>query len=170
MGYLIQLHLLLVTQGSTPCWHCLEINHYILLHTSIVVWLWVFIVLINLIPYLFNNLSLAWIRLLIEGGSYLRVAFINFGLILDGVIHENYTTEDWLMKTAFWVIEICHQRSSHAAVESIQGCLLPCLGPELAITFQLQSWPHHLIEFTQGSYYSNKYRNHTYIKLGHTFH
>ena len=30
------------------------------------------------------NFSLAWVRLLIESGSYSRVAFINFRLILDG--------------------------------------------------------------------------------------
>ena len=39
------------------------------------------------------NFSLAWVRLLIEGGSYSRAAFINFGPILDSVIHKNCSTE-----------------------------------------------------------------------------
>ena len=34
------------------------------------------------------NFGLAWVRLLIEGGSYSRAAFINFGQILDAVIHK----------------------------------------------------------------------------------
>ena len=38
------------------------------------------------------NFSLAWVRL-IEGSSYSRVAFINFGPILDAVIHKNCSTE-----------------------------------------------------------------------------
>ena len=39
------------------------------------------------------NFSLAWVQLLTEGGSYSRAAFINFGPILDGVIHKNCSTE-----------------------------------------------------------------------------
>ena len=39
------------------------------------------------------NFSLAWVRLLIKGSSYSRAAFINFGPILDGVIHTNCSTE-----------------------------------------------------------------------------
>ena len=39
------------------------------------------------------NFSFALVQLLIEGGCYLRVAFINFGSILDGVIHKNRSTE-----------------------------------------------------------------------------
>ena len=44
------------------------------------------------ILYLF---SLALVQLLIEGGSYSRVAFINIGLIsiLGGVIQKNCSTE-----------------------------------------------------------------------------
>ena len=44
------------------------------------------------ILYLF---SLALVQLLIEGGSYSKVAFINIGLIsiLDGVIQKNCSTE-----------------------------------------------------------------------------
>ena len=44
------------------------------------------------ILYLF---SLALVQLLIEGGSYSRVAFINIRLIsiLDGVIQKNCSTE-----------------------------------------------------------------------------
>ena len=53
------------------------------------------------------NFSFAWVQLLIEGSSYSRVAFIiNFGPILDGVIHKNCSTEDWFTKTALPVIEI----------------------------------------------------------------
>ena len=39
------------------------------------------------------NFSLAWVRLLIEGSSYSRAAFINFGPTLNGVIHKNCSTE-----------------------------------------------------------------------------
>ena len=39
------------------------------------------------------NFSFAWMWLLIKGGSYLRAAFINFGPILDGVIHKYCSTE-----------------------------------------------------------------------------
>ena len=35
------------------------------------------------------NFSLVWMQLLIEGGPYSGVAFINFRLILDSVIHNN---------------------------------------------------------------------------------
>ena len=48
------------------------------------------------IPYLFEivavaiiNFSLAGVRLLIEGGSYSWMAFINFGAIPLGAIHKN---------------------------------------------------------------------------------
>ena len=50
--------------------------------------------------------SLAWVWLLIEGGSYSRAALINFGLILYGVIHKNRSTKDWFTKTSLQVIEI----------------------------------------------------------------
>ena len=46
------------------------------------------------------NFSLAWVQLLIEGGSYSRVAFINCGPILDSVTHKNLCTEDWFVKTS----------------------------------------------------------------------
>ena len=36
------------------------------------------------------NFSLAWVQLLIKGSSYSRAAFINFGPILDSVIHKNW--------------------------------------------------------------------------------
>ena len=35
------------------------------------------------------NFSLARVQLLIKGGSYLRVAFFNFGLIPHSVVHKN---------------------------------------------------------------------------------
>ena len=52
------------------------------------------------------NFSLAWVRLLIEGGSYSRAAFINFGPILDGVIHKNSSAEDLFMRTTLRVIKV----------------------------------------------------------------
>ena len=52
------------------------------------------------------NFSLDWVRLLIEGGSYSRAAFINFGPMLSGVVHKNRSTEDWLKKTSLWVIDV----------------------------------------------------------------
>ena len=52
------------------------------------------------------NFSLAGVRLLIEGGSYSRVAFINFRLILHGATHNNSTTEDWFMRAALQIMEI----------------------------------------------------------------
>ena len=54
----------------------------------------------------YGNFSLAWVQLLIEGGSYSRAAFINFGPMLGGVVHKNRSTEDWFIKTALRVIEI----------------------------------------------------------------
>ena len=38
------------------------------------------------------NFSLAGVQLLIEGGSYSRVAFINFGPIPHGVVYKKRTT------------------------------------------------------------------------------
>ena len=45
-------------------------------------------VFIQIVTVATINFSLAWVRLLIEGGSYSRAAFINFGSILDVVIHK----------------------------------------------------------------------------------
>ena len=52
------------------------------------------------------NFSLAGVWLLIEGGSYSRAAFINFGAIPLGAIHENSSLKDWFMRTALQKIEI----------------------------------------------------------------
>ena len=52
------------------------------------------------------NFSLAWVRLLIQGSSYSRVAFINLGPIRDSVIHQNRSRVDWFTKTALRIIEI----------------------------------------------------------------
>ena len=52
------------------------------------------IVFIQIVAAATINFSLAWVRLLIEGGSYLRGAF---GPIRDGVIHKNCSTENWFM-------------------------------------------------------------------------
>ena len=48
------------------------------------------------------------------------------------------------MKTALQVIKIRSSKSFHTTVESSQGCLLPCFGPEQASAFHLQSWPNPL--------------------------
>ena len=53
----------------------------------------VYTVFIRIVAMATINFSPAWVRLLIEGGSYSRAAFINFGPILDGVIHKNCSTE-----------------------------------------------------------------------------
>ena len=45
-------------------------------------------------------------RLLIEGCSYSRVAFTNFGPIPHNVLQKNYSTEDWFMKTLLRVFNI----------------------------------------------------------------
>ena len=50
--------------------------------------------------------NLAWVPLLIEGGSYSRAVFINFRLRLDGVIHKNCSTEGRFTKTALRIIDI----------------------------------------------------------------
>ena len=45
-------------------------------------------VFIRIVAVATINFSLAWVQLLIEGSSYSRAAFINFGSILDGEIHK----------------------------------------------------------------------------------
>ena len=62
-------------------------------------------VFIQIVAAAIINFSFAWVRLLIEGGSYSRATFINFGPILDGVIHKNCSTEGRFSKTALRVIE-----------------------------------------------------------------
>ena len=53
----------------------------------------IYTVFIRIVAAATINFSLAWVRLLIEGGSYSRAAFINFGPILEGVIHKKCSTE-----------------------------------------------------------------------------
>ena len=67
---------------------------------------YIYTIFIRMVATATINFSLAWVQLLSEGGSYWRVVFINFGLILDGVIHKNCSTEDWFTKTALRVTEI----------------------------------------------------------------
>ena len=81
------------------------------------------------------NFSLAWVRLLIEGGSYSRAAFINFGPIPHSVIRKNCSTEDWFMKTSLRVIDV---RSSKK---------LPCCNrtePKLSSAFVLPQMSEHI--------------------------
>ena len=87
------------------------------------------------------NFSLAWVRLLIKGGSYSRVAFINFGPILDGVIHENCSTEGWFSKTALRVIEI---GSSKKLSRCSKTKPIPSSVTEQASALYLRSWSHPL--------------------------
>ena len=51
------------------------------------------------------NFSLTWMWLLIEGGSYSRVAFINFRPILDSVIHKNLRIEDYASSNRYTITE-----------------------------------------------------------------
>ena len=44
-------------------------------------------VFIRIVTVATINFSPAWVRPLIEGGSYSRAAFFNFGPMLDSVIH-----------------------------------------------------------------------------------
>ena len=70
--------------------------------------------------------------------------FINFGPILDAVIHKICSIEGWFSKIALWVIEKRSSRSSHAAVKPIQDRLLSWFCPEQASALYLRSWPHPL--------------------------
>ena len=45
----------------------------------------IYTVFIRIVAAATINFSRAWVRLPIEGGSYLRAAFINFGPIFDGI-------------------------------------------------------------------------------------
>ena len=66
----------------------------------------VYTIFIGIVAVATINFSLAWVRPLIEGGSYSREAFINLGLMLGSVVHVNHSTEDWFTKIALQVIEI----------------------------------------------------------------
>ena len=90
------------------------------------------------------NFNLAWVRLLIEGGSYSRAVFINFGPILDAVIHKICSIEGWFSKTALRVIE---KRSSKKLPRCSKTKPRPSsvtVCPEQASVLYLWSWPHPL--------------------------
>ena len=92
------------------------------------------------------NFSLIGVRLLIEGGSYLKVVFIYFGAISPGTVHKNGNAKDLFMRTALKLSRygLKKQKNSHAAIETSKGCLLPCFCLKLMIVHCLQSWPHPL--------------------------
>ena len=100
------------------------------------------------------NFSLAWVRLQTEGGSYSRVAFINFGPILDGVIHKNCS---WFSKIALWIIEIWSSKKLPCCSKTNPR---PSPVTEQASRLYLWSWPHPLSRICtclqllfEGSYY-----------------
>ena len=101
------------------------------------------------------NFSRAWVRLLIEGGSYLRAAFINFGPIPHSVIRKNCSTEDWFMKTSLRVIDV---RSSIkllccSRTELRLSSAIVC--PNERVHFTCDRDHTHLIDFAHAcSYYS----------------
>ena len=101
----------------------------------------IYTVFIRIVAAATINFSLAWVRLLIEGGSYSRAAFINFGPILDGIIHKNCNTEGWFSKTALRVIEILSSKK-------LPCCSKPNSRPSFvtkqASSLHLWSWPHPL--------------------------
>ena len=80
-------------------------------------------------------------QLLIEGGSYSRAAFINFGPILDGVIHKKCSIEGWFSKTALRVIKI---RSSKKLPRCSKTKPRQSSVTEQASTLYWRSWPHPL--------------------------
>ena len=57
-------------------------------------------VFIRIVATAIINFSLAWVWLLIEGGSYSWAALIDFGLILDGVVYKNRNTDYWFTGTS----------------------------------------------------------------------
>ena len=63
-------------------------------------------VFIQIVAMATINFSLAWVQLLIEGGSCSKAAFINFGSIPHSVLHKIGSTEDCFMKTSLQVIDV----------------------------------------------------------------
>ena len=59
---------------------------------------YVYTIFIRIVAVATINFSLAWVWLLIESGSYSRVAVINFGGIPYSAMHKNCSTDDWFMK------------------------------------------------------------------------
>ena len=108
----------------------------------------------NIIAVAIINISLAGVWLLIEGSSYLRVAFINFRAIPPSAISIKIVT--W--KTGLWGLHFellwCDRKiSTHAAIEPSKGRLLPCFCLELTIVHRLRLWPHPLVFMHVCSYY-----------------
>ena len=63
-------------------------------------WIFLHTVFIRIVAVATIDFSLAWVRLIIEGCSYSRVAFIKFGPILDSVIHKaklNHNNVGWML-------------------------------------------------------------------------
>ena len=85
------------------------------------------------------NFSLAWVRLLIEGGSYSRAAFINFGPIPHSVIRKNCSTEDWFMKTSLRVINVRSSTKLLCCSRTKPRLSSAIVLPERASAFHLRS-------------------------------
>ena len=98
-------------------------------------------VFIRIVAVATINFSLTGVRLLIEGGSYSRVAFINFGVIPHSAIHKH---SDWFMRTALQIIEIWSKNKQPYCCRAKPRCLLPCFCLKLTIIQHLRSWAHPL--------------------------
>ena len=83
------------------------------------------------------NFSRAGVRLLIKGGSYSRVAFINFGATPLGDID----TVDSFFRTDIRIFKLYDREISS---KTKPRTFLPCFCLELMIVRGLQSWPHPL--------------------------
>ena len=81
------------------------------------------------------NFSLAWVWLLIEGGSYSRAAFIYLP-ILDGGVNEDCSTEDWFTKTALRDFDIRLSKKLPRCKPRLSSAIV-C--PEQASMFDMQS-------------------------------
>ena len=100
------------------------------------------------------NFSLAWVWLLIEGGSYSRAAFIYFRPILDVQSTKIVAQKTGLQRLHFKKSTYDRRRSFHAAVES-QGCLLPWFAQNERACSAGDHDHTHLIEFAYAyGYYS----------------
>ena len=96
-------------------------------------------VFIRIVAVATINFSLAWVRLLIEGGSYSRVAFIYFRPILDGIVHEDYSTEDWFAKTALEEIDIRPSKKLPRCNRTKPGLSSAIVCPDRASVFHMRS-------------------------------
>ena len=120
------------------------------------------------------NFSLAGVRLLIEGSSYSRVAFINLRAISPSAIHKKNNAKDRIMRTALQIFVMWLNNKHPRCCRTKQRIPLPCFCLELTIIHRLRSWsyPLHCVRtcvwlLFEGSYnsgcsfYSNKYGIHT---------